>query len=52
MRDPVFYRWHAWVDEVFQTHKAMLPPYTADQLTYPGVSVAAIQMQAEGGRRV
>ena len=50
MRDPIFYRWHAWVDEIFQTHKMSLAPYTAQQLTYPGVSVAAIQVAADGGK--
>lgn len=31
-------------------HKVTLTPYSAEQLTYPGVSVSAIQVQAEGGR--
>lgn len=21
MRDPFFYRWHAWIDDTFQKHK-------------------------------
>lgn len=50
MRDPIFYKWHAWVDEVFQMHKATLPPYTTDQLNYPGITVQAIQVAAENGR--
>lgn len=28
MRDPIFYRWHAYVDYVFQQHKETLPPYS------------------------
>lgn len=32
MRDPVFYRWHAWVDDVFQEHKESLTPYTTQQV--------------------
>lgn len=26
MRDPVFYRWHAFIDDLFQEHKQRLPP--------------------------
>lgn len=25
MRDPVFYRWHAYIDDLFQEHKQRLP---------------------------
>lgn len=25
MRDPIFYRWHAFVDDLFQEHKQRLP---------------------------
>lgn len=50
MRDPIFYRWHAYVDDIFQLHKATLAPYTKEQLNFAGVTVSAIQVQAEGGR--
>lgn len=50
MRDPIFYRWHAYVDDIFQAHKATLPPYTAQQLTYPGITINAVQIQSEGAR--
>lgn len=50
MRDPIFYKWHAWVDDIFQAHKATLAPYTPEQLTFPGISIGAIQVQADGGR--
>lgn len=32
MRDPIFYRWHAYIDDIFQTFKSTLPRYTADQV--------------------
>lgn len=32
MRDPIFYRWHAFVDDIFQEHKNTLPRYTAQQV--------------------
>lgn len=50
MRDPIFYKWHAYIDEIFQTHKATLSPYSEQQLTYPGITINAIQIQAENGR--
>lgn len=41
MRDPVFYRLHAWVEYVFRLYKKTLPPYTVAQLNYPGVNVTS-----------
>lgn len=32
MRDPVFYRWHAYLAAIFQLHKNLLPPYTANEV--------------------
>lgn len=32
MRDPVFYRWHAFIDDVFQEHKQSLPEYSGPQV--------------------
>lgn len=43
MRDPAFYRWHSHIDDIFDTHKRKLNPYTTQQLTYPGIQVRAIQ---------
>lgn len=48
-RDPVFYRWHAFVDDILQTHKELLPQYTAAQLNFPGVQVASVSVQPETG---
>lgn len=50
MRDPVFYRWHAYIDDIFQEHKTRLPPYTLPQLNYDGVSVTGVQVSADGGQ--
>ena len=49
MRDPVFYNWHAWIDDIFQTHKQQLVPYTANQLNYTGITIGALLIQADGG---
>lgn len=51
MRDPVFYKWHAYVDDIFQEHKQILTPYTAPQLDYRGVTISGIEVQAEGARQ-
>ncbi|XP_011202561.2 phenoloxidase 2 [Bactrocera dorsalis] len=50
MRDPVFYRWHAYIDDIFQEHKIRLPPYTLPELDYDGVTVTGIQVSPEGGQ--
>lgn len=49
MRDPVFYRWHAFVDDMFQQHKERLTPYTDQQLSFQGVSVSGAQIQPDNG---
>nr|ACM41728.1 pro-phenoloxidase 2 [Diabolocatantops pinguis] len=50
MRDPVFYRWHAFVDDVFQEHKATLPPYTLQQLQFDNVNIAGFSVQTDGSK--
>lgn len=32
MRDPVFYRWHAYINYMFEQYKHTLPPYTKDEV--------------------
>lgn len=32
MRDPIFYRYHAFVDDVFLEHKNTLPEYSLQQV--------------------
>ncbi|KAK9503580.1 hypothetical protein O3M35_010109 [Rhynocoris fuscipes] len=48
MRDPIFYRWHAFVDDMFQEHKNTLPRYTTQQLDYPGVRITSIEVTSQG----
>ncbi|KAG5668817.1 hypothetical protein PVAND_016740 [Polypedilum vanderplanki] len=50
MRDPIFYRWHAHIDDLFQQFKERLTPYTQEQLSYPGISITGIQLQPDNGR--
>ena len=49
MRDPVFYRWHANIDDIFQEHKETLTPYTQQQLNYTGVTIGGVQVQPDSG---
>lgn len=32
MRDPLFYRWHAFINDIFMEHKNLLPPYKPEQV--------------------
>lgn len=32
MRDPVFYRWHSTIQDMFELYKGTLPPYTVQQV--------------------
>ncbi|KAH8401002.1 hypothetical protein KR009_002361, partial [Drosophila setifemur] len=50
MRDPVFYKWHSYIDRIFQEHKSRLPAYTDAQLNYSGISITGIQVAANGGQ--
>jgi tyrosinase len=47
--DPVFYRWHAYIDDIFQQHKQKLTPYTVAELAYDGVTVAGVQVLPTSG---
>ncbi|XP_012266497.2 phenoloxidase 1 [Athalia rosae] len=44
MRDPIFYRWHATINDMFNEHKNTLPSYSQQQLVYPGVTVTDCQL--------
>jgi len=52
MRDPIFYRWHAYVQSVFQQYKNTLvlkAPYTDTELSFPGVRVESCSVQPDYG---
>ncbi|XP_078040688.1 phenoloxidase 1-like [Augochlora pura] len=52
MRDPMFYRWHAFVDDVFQEYKSTLPEYSVQQLDYPGVEIEDVRLTTNQQRNV
>lgn len=43
MRDPIFYRWHGFIDSVFNKFKTRLEPYSAANLNFEGVTVDYIE---------
>nr|P85046.1 RecName: Full=Phenoloxidase subunit 1; AltName: Full=PO-P1 [Simulium damnosum] len=49
MRDPFFYRWHSYIDDIFQEHKERLRPYTEAQLNFNGITVTGVQVAPERG---
>jgi len=49
MRDPVFYRWHAHVDDLFTIFKKKLTPYGNDKLDFPGVRVSSVSIESSAG---
>ena len=44
MRDPVFYRWHQFIDDIFSDYKVSLPQYTEDELNFRGVKILGSQL--------
>jgi tyrosinase len=49
MRDPIFYRWHAFIDSLFLVHKDKLPEYPIDKLNYPGIKVQYLNLRITRG---
>ena len=39
MRDPLFYQWHEFIEDLFNTYKQTLSAYSENQLGFPGVSI-------------
>lgn len=37
LRDPIFYRWHRFIDDLFQEYKKSLPPYSSTDVSYQAV---------------
>lgn len=45
MRDPVFYRWHAFIDSICVKFKNTLQPYRPEELVLEGVTVESVSAQ-------
>ncbi|XP_041971384.1 phenoloxidase 1-like isoform X2 [Aricia agestis] len=52
MRDPIFYRWHAFVDDIFHKFKesAAVRPYTQSELENPGVQISSVRIESSAGQ--
>ncbi|XP_068228541.1 phenoloxidase 3-like [Palaemon carinicauda] len=48
MRDPVFYRFHKFVDDLFEKYKLLQRPYSNEELGVPGVRVTRVGVIQEG----
>ncbi|XP_050525328.1 phenoloxidase 2-like isoform X1 [Daktulosphaira vitifoliae] len=44
MRDPVFYRWHAYINHIFTEFKAVIPRYTIQNLSFDNVRVTSVEV--------
>lgn len=47
MRDPVFYRWHQFIDDLCLQHKRQLPPYTEEELRYDGMVIDLVELYSK-----
>ncbi|XP_058055846.1 phenoloxidase 8-like [Anopheles bellator] len=45
MRDPIFYRWHQHIDEIFVRHKQRLPAYTHSELDFSNILIDSFEVQ-------
>ncbi|XP_055623361.1 uncharacterized protein LOC129766790 [Toxorhynchites rutilus septentrionalis] len=45
MRDPVFYRWHQHIDNIFERHKRRFKPYNKEELSHPDVEIDSFSVQ-------
>lgn len=46
-RDPAFFRLHKYMDGIFKEHKDSLPPYTQEELEFPGVEIESVTVEGE-----
>ncbi|KAF8785135.1 hemocyanin C chain-like [Argiope bruennichi] len=46
LRDPIFYRWHRFIDDMFNEYKKKLPSYTSDDLGFTGVEIDGVTVHA------
>lgn len=47
LRDPIFYRYHRWMDNIFQEYKRRLPSYTPKDLSFPGIRIVNVTVNAK-----
>ncbi|XP_033106998.1 hemocyanin AA6 chain-like [Anneissia japonica] len=48
-RDPIFYRWHKFIDDMFVAHKATLQPYTRSDIAWDDVRISDLKITTTRG---
>lgn len=46
-RDPIFYEWHQHIDDIFQRHKSTLNSYTREELSFEGITISNVEINAK-----
>jgi len=49
VRDPLFFRWHKYIDDLFMLYKNSLPAYGDEELNFAGVEITDAHVQSERG---
>ncbi|GFV70497.1 hemocyanin A chain [Trichonephila clavipes] len=47
LRDPLFYRFHRFIDNIFQEYKKTLPVYSKDNLTFTNIEITDVKVNAK-----
>lgn len=47
MRDPIFYRWHAFIDFLFQRYKSTLSAYTRQDLSFQDIIIHDVKVETD-----
>lgn len=48
IRDPAFYRWHAFIDQYFQIYKEKLRPYNEKEIGYESIVLSSLEFKTNG----
>ena len=46
-RDPVFFRWHKFIDNLFEEHRSNLPSQNVRDLVFDGISIESFSVKLE-----
>uniref|UniRef100_A0A1W7RAD7 Hemocyanin subunit 3c n=1 Tax=Hadrurus spadix TaxID=141984 RepID=A0A1W7RAD7_9SCOR len=50
LRDPIFYRWHRFIDNIFQEYKKSLEPYNKHHLGFTGIEIKSVSLETQHHR--
>lgn len=43
-----FYKWHAFIDKLFQIHKEKIQPYNKKEIGYESIELSSIEVKTNG----